>query len=123
MTTLSDVYHIRLGDRRTHIVVFFGRLGSREQTVEVGDDIGILLHLRNILLGKDDEFVEQLSLQRENLILSTQNFLFIFLQLLRDIALCLSQRLLTHPLLWYLVLIRVAHLQIIAEDVIVAYLQ
>ena len=104
-------------------MVLLSRLGSTQQAVQMSNDVGILLHLRNILLGRYDQVGKQLLLQRQYLVLCTQYLLFIFLQLLRDVALCLCQRLLAHPLLRHLVLIRVAHLQVVAEDVVVAYLQ
>ena len=85
--------------------------------------IGIDLYLWDKLLQGQYKVVEELLLQRENLVLCTQYLLFVFLQFLCDITLCLSQRLLAHPLLWDLFFIGVAHLQVIAKDIVVAHLQ
>ena len=123
MATLFDIYHVAAVYDRTHIVVLFSCLGSTQQAVQKGYDVSILLYLWDKLLGSNDEFVEQALFQRENLIFSTQNLLLIFLQLLCDVSLCLCQCLLAHPFLWHLILIGVAHLQIVSEDVVIAYLQ
>ena len=71
MATLLDIYHVAIVDNRTHIVILLSRLGSTQQTVEQGNDVGILLYLWDKLLSSNDEFVEQALLQRQNLILST----------------------------------------------------
>ena len=104
-------------------MVLLCRLGSTEQTVQMGNDIGILLHLGNELLGSNHQVHEKLLFQREYFVLCTQYLFFVFLQLLGDVALSLCQRLLAHPLLRHLVLIGVAHLQVVAEDIVIAYLQ
>ena len=123
VASLADVQPVVGSDDGPHVVVLLGRLGSRQQTVEASNDVGVLLHLRYELLGCLDELVEQLLLQRQDAVLGAKYLLLILLQLLRDVTLGLGQRLLAHPLLRHLVFIRVAHLEVVAEDVVVAYLQ
>ena len=89
----------------------------------MGRQIGVGLYGGDILLHVHHQFVEEPCLERQYLLLGTQNLLLVFLQLLRDIALGLCQRLLAHPLGRHLVLERVPHLQIIAEHVVIAYFQ
>ena len=123
MAPLFDVYHLRRIYHRTDIVVLLCRLRKRQQTVEAGNDIRIDLYLRNKLLHTQNQVVEEFSLQGEYLILSPQDLLFVLLQLLGDIALCLGQCLLAHPLLRHQVFIGVAHFKVIAEDIVVADFQ
>ena len=123
MASLLDVDDLRSIYHRTDIVVLLCHLCKRQQTVQMGNDIGIDLNLRDKSLHIQNQVIEKTSLQRENLILCTQNLLFILLQFLRDIALGLGQRLLAHPFCRHLILIDIAHLQIIAKHIVVAYLQ
>ena len=104
-------------------MVLLGRLGKRQQTVEMSNDIRVDLYLRNKLLHTQNQVVEELRLERQNAVFCTQDLLLILLQLLCYIALGLRQRLLAHPFCRHLVLIRVAHLEIIAKHVVIAYLQ
>ena len=46
-------------------------LGSREQAVEMGNQVGVGLYLLDILLGIHNEVVEEFCLQREYLLLGT----------------------------------------------------
>ena len=89
----------------------------------MGHHVSINLDLGNELLKSQYQVVEELLFEGENLVLSTQNLLLILLQLLRDITFCLGQRLLANPLLGHLFLIGVAHLQIVAKHIVIAYLQ
>ena len=54
-------------------------LGSREQAVEMGNQVGVGLYLLDILLGIHNEVVEEFCLQREYLLLGTENLLLVFL--------------------------------------------
>ena len=123
MTALADVEHRAAVDDGADVAVLLGGLGKREQTVEVGQQVGVDLYLRNKLLHGQHQLVEELCFERQNLVLGTENLLLVLLQLLGDVALGLGQRLLAHPFLRHQVLIRITHFQVVAEDVIVAYLQ
>lgn len=43
------------------------------KTVHTGDEVGIDLYLRNILLHGSYQFVEELCFQYQNLLISTEN--------------------------------------------------
>ena len=58
-----------------------------------------------------------------DVIFGREDLLFVFLELLGDIAFGVYQRLLAHPLRGHLALEGVAHLDVVAENVVVAYLE
>ena len=85
--------------------------------------MSIALQLLYELLHVCYEFGIELSLKSQYLIFRTQYLVFVFLQFLSDVALSLCQGLLANPVRRHVVLIGVAHLEVVAEDVVVAYLQ
>ena len=85
--------------------------------------VGIRLNGGDIRLHIRHQIVEQPCFQRQDFFFGAKDFLFVFLQFLRDIALRLCQRLLTYPLCRHLVLERVPHFQIVAEHVVIADFQ
>ena len=99
MTPLTYFEHRAVVNNRADITVLLCGLGKAQQAVEVGQNVGVNLNLRNKLLHSQHQFVEQLGLQGQYLILCPKYLFFIFLQLLRNVTLSLSQRLLAHPLL------------------------
>ena len=123
MASLPDIQLVGRVDDRPHVVVFLGALGKRQQTVELCHEAGVQLNGLDILLHCLHQFGEEARLQRQYFLLGAKDFLLIFLQFLSDIALGLCQSLLANPVLRHLVLIGVAHLEIIAEHVVIAYLQ
>ena len=110
-------------DHRAHVVVVFGHLGKAHKAVELGDEVGVDLYLGDELLHGRDELGEELLLEGENLLVGTQNLLLVLLELLGNVALCLCQRLLAHPLGRHAVLEGVAHLEVVAEHIVVAHLE
>ena len=110
MAPLLDVEHLGIIDDRTHIVVFFRCLREGKKTVHTGNEVGIDLYLRNILLHRSYQFIEELGFENQNFLIGTENLLFIFLQFLSNISLCLSKRLLANPVFRHLVLEGIAHL-------------
>ena len=123
VAALPDVEHRAVVNDGTHVAVLLGCLGKAQQAVQVCQQVGVDLYLRNELLHGQHQLIKQPRLQRQYLVLGTQNLFLVFLQLLRDVALGLCQGLLAHPLLRHLVLVGVAHFEVVAEDVVVAYLQ
>ena len=81
------------------------------------------MYLGDKLLHREYQIVEEFGLKTEYLIFCTQNLLFVLLQFLGNITLCLSQGLLANPLLRHHFLIGVTHLKIVAEHIVIAYLQ
>ena len=106
---------------RTNITMLFRRLCEGKQTVYACNDIGIDLYLRHKLSHIRNQFVEETALKGENLLVRTHDFLLIFLQFLRDIALRIGKRLLANPFLWHGVLVSIAHLKVISEDVVISH--
>ena len=123
MTALLDVDDVGVVDNRPDVAVGFRYLGETQQAIEMGNDVGVNLNLRNELLHILHKFVEKLRLEDDNLLVGSQDFLLVFLQFGRYVSLSLSQCLLTNPVGRNLILKGVAHFKVIAEDVIVAHLQ
>ena len=71
VTTLTDVEHVVVADDGSHIAVFLGNFRKRQQTVESGDERGIHLNLRNEILHRHHQFVEQSLFHRENFLVGT----------------------------------------------------
>ena len=101
-------------------MVFFGCFGKAQQAIEARNDVGIDLYLGYKLLRCTDKLVEKLLFEYLNFLVCAQDFFFVFFQFLCNVSLCLCQCLLANPFLRYLILIRIAHFEIITEDVIIA---
>ena len=123
MASLLDIQYLRIINNRAHIAVLIRSLGKRQETVHTGDEIGIDLNLRDILLHGSNQLIEKSCLQNQDLLIGTENLLLVFLEFLGNISLGLRQRLLADPLLRHLVLEGISHLQIISEYIIISYLQ
>ena len=74
-------------------------------------------------MHRHHQIVEKLGLKGKYLILCTQYLFLVFLQFLRDVALCLCQRLLAHPLLGHLILIGITNFEVVAEHIVVTDFQ
>ena len=123
MASLMDIEHIVVSYHRTYVVVLTRHVGKGQEAVQPGNLVGIGLYGRNELTDALHQLGIELCLQHQYLVLGSQYFFFVFLQFLRDVTLGVSQRLLAYPLLGHLVLVGIAHLDVIAEDVVVANLQ
>ena len=120
MSALAYVQHVAIFNHGAHITVLFGGLGETKQAVEPRHHVGIDLYLGDKLLRSRNQFVEKTFFQRLNFLVGTQYSLLIFLQFLRDIAFGLGQSLLSNPLFGHLILIRVAHFEVVTKHVVVA---
>ena len=123
MASLLDIQYLRIINNRAHIAVLIRSLGKRQETIHAGDEVGIDLNLRDILLHGSNQLIEESCLQNQDLLIGTENLLLVFLEFLGNISLGLRQRLLADPLLRHLVLEGVAHFQIITEYIIISHLQ
>ena len=117
LVNLDDV--VRLHDG-SHVAVLCGCLGEGEEAVEFRHECGVLLQLLYELLDVLHGFEVESCFEGENLVLGTENLLLILLQLLRDVAFAVDEGLLAHPFWWYGILERVAHFEVVSEDVVVA---
>ena len=122
MATLFDIDDFRRVNHRTDVLILLSHFRETQQAIQVGNDIGIDLNLRNKLLHTENQVVEEFGLEGEDLIFSAQNLLFVLLQLLGDIAFSLGQCLLANPLWRNQFLIGVANLEVIAKHIIISYL-
>ena len=123
MTALLDVDDIGVVDNRPDVAVGLRYLRETQEAIEVRNDIGVNLNLRNELLHILHKLVEKLRLEDDNLLVGAQDLLLVFLQFGRYVSLSLSQCLLANPVGRNLILKGVAHFKVIAEDVVVAHLQ
>ena len=123
MAALVNVEHVSVVHDGAHIAVVFRHLGKGEQAVDMRQNVGIDLYLRDELLHGYDEFREETGLQLQYFLIGTQYFFLVFFQLRRDIALSLRKGLLAYPSFGHLVLKGVAHFEIIAEDIVESNLQ
>ena len=118
-----NIYHIRFIYNWTYIAIVLSTYGKREQAVELGNQAGIHLNGRGKLCKSYYQFVEKTRFHRKNAVFGTHNLLFVFLQFLSYIAFCLCQCLLANPLSRNKVFVGVSYFQIIAEHIIISYLQ
>ena len=123
MTPSVDVYHVALIDDGTDVAILLRALGEGQQTVELSKERRILLYGSDVGRKGDDELVEELCLEAEDAFLCAHYLVLVLLEFLSDVTLGLRQRLLANPVLRHLVLVCIAHLEVVAEDVVVTYLQ
>ena len=117
------VYHVAVIDDRTDVAVLLRTLGEGKEAIELGEERGVLLYGSYISCQSRDETVEDLCLEAEDAFLRTHNLVLVLLEFLGDVTLGLGQCLLANPVGRHLVLVRVAHLEVVAKHVVVANLQ
>ena len=84
---------------------------------------GVDLNGRHILQYRLGQTGKNLRFQRKNLVFGAKDFLLILLEFRGDVTLGIYQRLLAYPIGRHLVLECVAHLQVVAEHVVVCNLK
>ena len=123
MASLADFQHIVVGNDGAYIVVLARRCGKGEQAVQPCYLVRIDLNGRNELAQRLYQLCIELCFQYQYLVLRTENLLLVLLQFLGNVAFGIGKGLLAYPLCRHLVLMRVAHLDVVAENIVVAYLQ
>ena len=73
--------------------------------------------------GGFDQLTVNTSFENENLVFRTEDFFLIFFEFLRDVAFGIDQGLFANPLFGDKLFVGVAHLHVVAEDVVKSYLQ
>ena len=73
--------------------------------------------------GGFDQLTVNTSFENENLVLRTEDFLLIFFEFLGDVAFGIDKRLFANPLFGNKLFVGVAHLHVVAEDIVESYLQ
>ena len=106
-----------------YVSVLLCALGKGEEAVELCQEGGIVLDGGDEGGEGCDELVEEHGLEAEDAFLGTHYLVLVLLEFLCDVPLGLRERLLAYPVCRHLVAIGVAHLEVVAEDVVVAYLQ
>ena len=123
MTTLTNIDHLALVQHRTHIATLLRLTGKALQTVQTCHRSGIRkqrFQVAGCILHKGGIY---LHLEREDAILRSENLLFVLLKLGGYVTLGGGEGLLANPRLGHLVLVCVAYLDIVAEDVVVTDLE
>ena len=123
MASLTNVQHIIIFDNRTDIIIFTGYIGKRQQTIDAGNLIGIDLNGRNKFAQCLYQFRIKPCFKYQNLILRSEDFLFIFFQFLGDIAFCIHKCLFADPFLRHLVFVYITYFYIVAEHTVISNLQ
>ena len=123
MAALVYLQDIIVGYDGTDVAVCLRHGGKGQEAVQPCQLGGVYLHGRDVFDERLYQVVEELRLEHQDFVFRTQDFFLIFLQFLRDVAFGIGQGLLAYPLGRDFVLVRVAHLDVVAEDVVVAYFQ
>lgn len=123
MAALADVDHLAVVERRTHVAPFDGQPCERLQTVDAGHDGRVVQQrLQRAADGGQQLGIDAL-LELEHLLLGAEDLLFVLLELLGDVALGVGEGLFADPAGGNLLLVGIAHLDVVAEDVVVADLE
>ena len=123
MASLTNIQHIIIFNDRADIAVLTRYVGKRKQTVQTSNLGCIDLNVRYELVQGLHQFRIELSLQYQYFVFGSQYFLFILLELLGDISFRICQGLLAYPLLRHFIFMRISHLDVITEYIVVTDLQ
>ncbi len=123
VATVPDVEFLAFVDDGLHVVILPRHRGERTQRVQHRHNAGILLNGGDVLNGSGDEVVENPRLDGKNPVFGVQDFLFVFFQFGRDVALGVDERLLANPLGRHLAFVGVAHFQIVAKHLVEGHFQ
>ena len=123
MAALADVDHLAVVERRTHVAPFDGQPCERLQAVDAGHDGGVAQQHGERPADVGHQLGVDALLDDEHLLLGAQNLLLVLLELLGDVALGVGEGLFADPVGGNLLLVGIAHLDVVAEDVVVADFQ
>ena len=123
MSSIADLQCMPIVQYRTAVAERAGVQGECTQHIQSGYHLGTLLNAAD----PDHHFLHErcidLVLQGEHALLGTEYALFQAFEFVGDIPLGAHERLFAHPLVRHLVLVGVAHLQVVTEHIVVAHLQ
>ncbi len=114
-----DVKGQILGHLWPVVVVVLGKLGESCQNVQAGDDPAVGLDGGDVSLDLCHQIPVNLCLKGVDAVFRAQNLLFIFLELLGDVAFGVDKRLLADPLRRNEILESVTDLDVVPENVVV----
>ena len=123
MPAVEDPQHRLLDDLRPAVVPLPGQLGQGRQHVELGQHRGRGLHPPPRRRHRVAQLQEQLVLQLLRLLVGREDLFLVLLQLRRDVALGVLDRLLADVVVGDLLAVGVGDLDVIAEDLVEADLE
>ena len=123
MAAVLDVDDAVRPHRGAHVVVGAGRLREAREHIDERDLMRRLLDLRQVRLDFFAHIGEEIVLDVDDLLLCAEDLRLEFLEFLRDVALSIRERLLADVAVRHAVRAAVAHLDVVAEDLVVADLQ
>ncbi len=123
MPSLADRYLHRVVHLGADIAVLLGGYRQREETVGLLGAARIALHLADEPGQAVDKLRENAVLDLRNLLLGTKNLLLVFLQFGSDVALGVDECLFPDPFGRHLILVGVAHFDIVPEHVVETYFE
>ena len=123
MTAVLDVDDAIRSHLRAHVVVGAGRLREAREHIDERDLVRRLLDFRQMRLDGLADLREEIVLDVDDLLLRAKDLRLELLELLRDVALRIRERLLADVAVRHAVRAAVAHLNVVAEDLVVTDLQ
>ena len=100
-----------------------GHFGERTEAVQLSDDAGILLQWADEAREAYKEFAIETPFEAGDTLFGAEDLLLVLLELGEDVALGVGERLLACPVFGYLIIVGGAHLDVVAEDIIIGDLE
>ena len=122
MTPLRDGEAQGVVDDGAHIVVVGGAFGEGEEAVGAGHCGGNRVEVAETGVDTRYQFVVDAVFYHGDPLLGAVDLLLVFLKFRSDVALGADKRLLAYPVLRHLVLVGVAHLEVVAEHIVEVHL-
>ena len=123
MAAVLDVDDAVRSHLRAHVVVGTGRLRKAREHIDERDLVRRLLNLRQMCFDGLADLCEEVVLDVDDLLLRAEDLRLELLEFLRDVALRIRERLLADVAVRHAVRAAVAHLDVVAEYLVVANLQ
>ena len=123
MTALPYIYFLAVIYLRTAISVAHCQISETTQHIKTRKYTAVLLDSSYVGLNCSDKFAIYLGFKGIDTFFRPKNLLFIFLQFLCDITLCVYEGLFPYPLCRNTVLVCVADFEIVSEDIVESYLE
>ena len=98
-------------------------LGERTEAVQLGDDAGILLQWADEAREAYKKLAIKTSFEAGDTLFGAEDLLLVLLELGEDVALGIGERLLACPVFGHLIIVGGAHLDVVAEDIIIGDLE
>ena len=123
MSTFFNINDIRVVDRRHDVVIIQCDEAEIDEAVYLSDQCSIKLYRCDELRCSCHEFCVYSLFNDLYLLFRAKDFLFVFLQFLRDVTFRVCQSLFADPFGRHLVFVCVRDLEIIPENIVESYFQ